>query len=409
MLTKPVLIMKKLLIILLGIVLFTDTIAQNTLDKAGLDAAAPAATAYSLRLLSSSYTGAAIQVRRSSDNATQDIGFTVAGNLDEAALLAFAAGGDVFVSTWYDQSGNARNMEKADVNYQPQIAFAGTFKYIGTKVAIDFHENKGLVYNGSLSLNSISTVIRSEFSFWPGYHCILDGSPRIGGILTHSGTGFYQDATQVAVWRNGISKIVTESLSPVNEGMVLSYTSQNYNLNSVFIGNYDAGGDGGSILETEAIAFASLNTNGQRQALECNQGGYYSIITSCNTAIYGNPSTTDIATCIGSTATSLTVDAGGLNLTYQWYSNSTATITGGVSVSGANSSSFLPPTTSANTTYYYVEVSGDAGPMVTSNVSGAITVETSPTVSISPASATIHSGDSITLSASGASTYMWGG
>jgi hypothetical protein len=47
------------------------------------------AAAYSLRKLRTAYTGPAIRVRRDSDNAEQDIGFTASGDLDTTALLAF--------------------------------------------------------------------------------------------------------------------------------------------------------------------------------------------------------------------------------------------------------------------------------------------------------------------------------
>jgi hypothetical protein len=46
------------------------------------------AAAYSLRKLRSAYTGPAIRVRRSSDNAELNIGFTANGDLDTTALLA---------------------------------------------------------------------------------------------------------------------------------------------------------------------------------------------------------------------------------------------------------------------------------------------------------------------------------
>jgi hypothetical protein len=402
--------MKKILMILLGLVMINDAIiAQNTLNNLGLTAANPATAAYSLRLLSTSYSGSAIQVRRSSDDATQDIGFTAGGDLDTTALIVFTGSGNAFVTIWYDQSGNARNMIKTDVNMQPQIVFNGAFKYIGSRVAIDFNGNKGLVFDGSITLYSVTAVVRSEYSYWPGFHCILDGSPRIGGILASSGDIFYQDAPQKAIWKNAVSlPSNTTSLAPVNEGMVLSFSPQTYALNKIFIGNYDGNANGGAILENEAVMFSALLSNGNRMAIECNQGTYYSIATSCNTVIYTHPSTTAIARCIGSAATPLTVEAGGLNLTYQWYNNATATNTGGSLINGETSNSFTPPTTAVGTTYYYVEVNGSAGPMVTSNVSGVITVDASPTVSISPASATIHAGDSITLSASGASTYVWG-
>ena len=55
--------------------------AVNILDNLGLGAGTPAAAAYSVRRLSSSYAGYAITVRRSSDNTTQDISFTAGGDL----------------------------------------------------------------------------------------------------------------------------------------------------------------------------------------------------------------------------------------------------------------------------------------------------------------------------------------
>lgn len=402
--------MKKLLMLLLGIVIIHDPIiAQNTLNNLGLTAGTPAAAAYSLRLLSTGYSGAAIQVRRSSDDALQNIGFTAGGDLDESALLAFAGSGSAFVTTWYDQSGNGRDMVKADVNQQPQIVFSGAFKYINSRVAIDFAGNKGLVYDGSITLYSITAVVRSEYTYWPNFHSILDGSPRIGGILSHSDVIFYQDAPQKAIWKNGAALLNnTTSLAPVNVGMVLSFSPQTSPLNKIFIGNYDGNASGGSILENEAVMFSTLLSNGNRLAMECNQGTYYSIATSCNTAIYTHPSTNTSALCIGSAATPLTVDGGGLNLTYQWYSNTAPANSGGSSISGATNNAYTPPTAITGTTYYYVEVTGSVGGMVKSNVSGAITVEVSPIVSVSPASATIHAGDSVTLTASGASTYVWG-
>lgn len=383
--------------------------AQNSLDILGLDSATPAAVAYSLRKLSSSYVGDAIQVRRSSDNATQEIGFDSNGDLDAASLLAFVGANDGFVTRWYDQSGNNRDMIKIDPNYQPRIVFSGVFKYVGGKVAIDFSGNRGLVYSGTLSLASITTVIRSESTIWPDYHTILGGSPRIGGILQNGGTTFHSNVYPIAIWKDGLSKTTTESLSPVDQAMILSISPQINTVNQIFIGNYDGGGSGGSVLESEAIAFSTINQSNIRLSIECNQGGYYGIaMTSCTTAIVTNVSTVDYYTCLGKIATPLTVGASGLNLTYQWYSNTTSSTTGGTLITGAESNSYVPPTTTIGSTYYYVIVSGSGGPSVTSNASGVITVEDLATVSVSPSSPSINTGSSITLTASGASTYSWG-
>jgi hypothetical protein len=81
--------------------------------------------AYSLRRLSSTYAGECIRVRRSSDNAEQDIGF-LSGVLDESALTTFVGANDGRVTTWYDQSGNANNATETIASYQPLIVISGT-------------------------------------------------------------------------------------------------------------------------------------------------------------------------------------------------------------------------------------------------------------------------------------------
>jgi len=96
--------------------------AQNLL----LDDYPNAAAAYSLRKLDKDYTGSAIRVRRSNDNSEQDIGFTSSGDLDTASLKTFVGANSGFVTTWYDQSGNARNATQTTAANQPRVVNAGT-------------------------------------------------------------------------------------------------------------------------------------------------------------------------------------------------------------------------------------------------------------------------------------------
>ena len=67
------------------------------------------AVAISLRKLISSYTGHCIRVLRTSDNATQDIGFTSNGELDTTSLLSFVGSGNGRVVRWYDQVGTVES------------------------------------------------------------------------------------------------------------------------------------------------------------------------------------------------------------------------------------------------------------------------------------------------------------
>jgi len=82
------------------------------------------AAAYSLRLLSSKYSGNAVTVRRSSDNTTANIGFS-GTILNTTTLTTFCASTNCFVTTWYDQTGNGNNATQSTAANQPQIVSSG--------------------------------------------------------------------------------------------------------------------------------------------------------------------------------------------------------------------------------------------------------------------------------------------
>jgi hypothetical protein len=109
-----------------GADLNTTALTKFTILANSLTAVSTAAvTAYGLRKLSCTYAGKGINVRRSSDNTTLDIGFTTAGDLDTASLVAFVGTNSGFVTKWYDQSGNTRDASQATAANQPRIVNAG--------------------------------------------------------------------------------------------------------------------------------------------------------------------------------------------------------------------------------------------------------------------------------------------
>ncbi len=118
----------------------TGTVAGSW--TAPLDALPSSASAFSVRRLLTSYTGPLVQVRRSSDNVTQDIGVTFAGNLNTTALTTFCGANSCFVSKWYDQSGNARDVVQATLGNQPRIVNAGTIDTFNSRPAI-FYDGAG--------------------------------------------------------------------------------------------------------------------------------------------------------------------------------------------------------------------------------------------------------------------------
>ena len=83
--------------------------------------------AFGLRLLNASYLGPIINVRRGSDNATLDffadskgnIGRTLYGN--GQTLLSWLAGSIGYVTRWYDQSNNGRDVINTTTSQQPKI------------------------------------------------------------------------------------------------------------------------------------------------------------------------------------------------------------------------------------------------------------------------------------------------
>jgi hypothetical protein len=88
----------------------------------------------SLDKLDKNYTGFAIKVRRSSDNAEQDIGFSN-DVLDTASLLDFVGSGNGFVSIIYDQVGSNNMFQNLD-SLQGQIVFNGSVILEGGKPCI---------------------------------------------------------------------------------------------------------------------------------------------------------------------------------------------------------------------------------------------------------------------------------
>jgi hypothetical protein len=133
-----------------------------------------ASAAYSLRKLDTTYAGSAIQVRRTTDNATQDIGF-VNNVLDLTALTTFLGANNGAVSIWYDQSGNGRNLVNAIAIEQP-IVYAGGpvifngapyFKLDGVddrlaNVGFD-PTNAGVVSTFTVALATMSTLNTTVF------------------------------------------------------------------------------------------------------------------------------------------------------------------------------------------------------------------------------------------------------
>lgn len=130
-----------------------------------LDLVPNAGAAYSLRRVKSDYTGSLIRVRRSSDASETDIGFTSSNDLDITTLMAFVGSGSGFIKTWYDQSGNARDITQALTANQPMIVNSGVLNTQNGKPAVkgdgstSYLQNTSPFMYGSGAVN-IHTVLQ---------------------------------------------------------------------------------------------------------------------------------------------------------------------------------------------------------------------------------------------------------
>lgn len=257
--------------------------SQNILDNAGISTSIPVSAAYSLRLVSTDYTGYAIQVRRSNDNTIQDIGFTANGDLDTVSLKSFAGTNTLYVTRWYDQSGNGLNLTQSDPTHQPAIVTNGIVNRQKGRPFIHFQKIAG-IYN-SLDLPAAMTTVGHVSAV----HRMAPGS--YGFILGHSTQYYWHsvpnvmlvDATLASAairnasgWTNGVataptsipwpSTLTVNQLEPSQPSVQTTW--DNIGRDRI----YHQVSDGGY---AELIVFPNALATANRSALASNQVGYF--------------------------------------------------------------------------------------------------------------------------------------
>jgi len=123
-----------------------------------LDTYTGAAVAYSLRQLRTAYTGAAIRVRRSSDNAEQDINF-VGGDLDTTSMINFVGQNLWTYSEEWDQI----------VWFKSQLNTTGTPSYIDVETAPDSTLTADKIIENTISsthLTSRQLLVTSGITYY---------------------------------------------------------------------------------------------------------------------------------------------------------------------------------------------------------------------------------------------------
>jgi gliding motility-associated-like protein len=119
--------------------------------------------------------------------------------------------------------------------------------------------------------------------------------------------------------------------------------------------------------------------------------------------------------CQGAVAQALSVSvSGGIGtLSYQWFSNTSNSTTGGISIAGATNVSFVPPTAVVGTKYYYCIITQSTPGCGATSAVAAVTVNTSPSVTSQPISSQVCPGGTVqaltlaTANGVGTASYQW--
>ena len=259
--------------------------------------------AYSLRKLRTAYDGNAIQVRRSSDSAVQNIGFNADGTLNTSALASFIGSNDGTVVVWYDQSGSARDLSPY-TGLGPFIISAGSLQLKGSRPSMNFSSrpltgpqqtiypfdnitvsviasvNTPTVHQGIAGIacddhpdagNQIRTSDASNGQFQIGRYDGTSWVPAQGGTVA-AGSALNLLTNNISSSRSSVlfSKGV-QVAGPV------TYPALSGPLTSFNIGMSVPGTAMLTGHASEFIIFQTELTTQQRTTLEANQTAYYSI------------------------------------------------------------------------------------------------------------------------------------
>ena len=264
----------------------SSTITRNKL---------PVAVCYSVRRIVDKYSGYCLQVRRSSDNTTQDIGFTANGDLDTASLKTFVGSDSGYVTIWYDQSGNGRNATQDTSSKQPAIVLSGVVQRANSQPAVVFDgvsqtmaSNAFGLIGQSFSRNSVIKVISSKTNVHflnstlgsPNTSLYTDGT-NATKVGMYAGSNFPLTTYQTV--SAGSTNIFTEQFNGSNAVLYDNGTGTNVfnvgnqGVNGIQIASYTGVTGFSNIAVSEITLFNSLLSTTDRQSLEANQNRYYKI------------------------------------------------------------------------------------------------------------------------------------
>ena len=206
-----------------------------------------------------------------------------------------------FVTTWYDQSGNVRNITQSTAGNQPRIVTAGAVEIDGNKAGIfnfstaAMQNNFGAIPQPFTRSYVITRKDNTQVGSNAHYISNFDSTPNT--------TEYGVNATTMNQYAGGTPNAATVQPFALNETAVFtsiynnaaagSALSKNGNiltapfnagatggLNGVRVGFILSGGTTGQFGISELLIFSSAISTADRQTLERNQGAYYGVTVS---------------------------------------------------------------------------------------------------------------------------------
>jgi hypothetical protein len=372
--------MKKLFTILLLLVAFISN-AQNTLDNIGLTSATPASVAYSLRQLSTTYTGPLVRVKVGAsfydvypDASTKNFSLSskisasvstynaaTAGASANALSTIISGSTDATVAIWYDQSGNGVHVLSSSAT--AKIITAGSILSMNGQPTINFH-NSTSYFTSSTAVNYVSqswatvNAVAQNVASTDGISGIInvgglgDGAGFNWGLNFDPGTwlsGYWVDGSGITGALSGVNstdpKVVTALIQQdafssiyVNSTLKGTKSTNDHRFDPsdvVFVGargTYTGRYFKGNISET--MIFPKSLSSTEQAALESSQSQFLPQPVTITSSASGT-------ICAGTNVTFTATVSGISSPTYQWYKNS-------VAISGANSSTYTSTSLSNN-------------------------------------------------------------
>lgn len=182
---------KIVLLMTLNISCLNFIFSQNALNTIGLTNATPAAASYSLRKMSTTYTGPLVRITIGTNyydvypdtttglfSMSSKISAVIAtsgaaigsASANELSSVIIAGTTNATVAIWYDQSGNSNNVIQATTANQPRIINLGNIEILNGMPTLRFDKNSAnfmesvnnVPINGASSVNAVSRSISSS-------------------------------------------------------------------------------------------------------------------------------------------------------------------------------------------------------------------------------------------------------